>query len=222
VEANAVAAQSVPYPTVGAGDIIFLANAAGPVGQAAPTPADTDFQQIVGRTSNGSTYLFWKIANGTETGTMSLTRSDGSGQCYSQMCAFTGGPTTLSGNVHATNTVGTGSTTNLPYPGLTITQPNCLVIALSSKPANSSGFNVPAAFTGKIAESHSTAGMCMLWEYALQTTATTITAGTFTATTDTSNSRNAVIAALLPLVAAPNALLTWPKQTFVTQTLIQV
>lgn len=201
VEANVVQVQNVPYPTVNAGDIIFLANTAGPLGQAAPTLADTDFQLVVGRTTNGSTYLYWKIANGTESGTMVLTRSSASGQCYSQMCAFTGGPPSLSGNIHTTNTVGTGSTTTLPYPALTITQPNGLVIALASKASNSFGWNVPSAFTAKIAESNTSAGMCMLWEYAIQTTATSITAGSFTATTDVANSRNAVAAVFLPGVA---------------------
>jgi len=203
VEANAVQTQNVPYPTVNAGDIIFLANTAGPVGQTAPTLADTDFVQIVGRTTNGSTYLYWKIAVGSESGTMLLTRSTNSGQCYSQMCSFTGGPSSLSGNVHTTNTVGTGSTTTLPYPALTITQPNCLVIALASKPSNSFGWNIPSAFTAKIAESNASAGMCMLWEYAIQTTATSITAGSFTATTDVASSRNAVAAVFLPGGAIP-------------------
>jgi hypothetical protein len=203
VEADVVQVQNVPYPTVNAGDIIFLANAAGPIGQAAPTLADTDFQPVVNRTSSGSMYLYWKIANGTESGTMTLTRSTNSGQCYSQMCAFTGGPTTLTGNIHTTNTAGGGSAATLPYPALTITVPNCLVIALASKPSNSFGWNVPAPFTAKISESHATAGMCMLWEYAIQTTATSITAGTFTATTDVANSRTGVAAVFLPASAAP-------------------
>lgn len=198
VEANVSASLSVPYPTVSAGDIIFYAEAAGPIGQAESTKGDTDFQLIVGRTTNGSTYLYWKIASGTETGTMAVTRSTASGQCYGQMAAFTGGPSTLSGNVHVTNTVGTGATTGLPYPALTITQNNCLIIALGSKASNCFGWNVPSVFDAKVAENHAAAGMCMLWEYAIQTTAASITAGSFTATTDVSNSRNSVMAALLP------------------------
>jgi hypothetical protein len=200
IEKNNSSPAAVAYPTVSAGDIIFLAMTSGPTGGSF-TPADTDFVSVVTRTTNASTTLFWKVANGTESGTTNVTYSSG-GQCYGQMCAFTGGPSTVSGNVHTTGNTGLGATTGLAYAGLTITQPNCLVIALGCKVGNAFGFNVPAPFDAEIAESHSSNGLCMVWDYKIQTTATTITTGNWTISTDVSASRNAVSAAFLsgPLV----------------------
>jgi len=221
-EFNAVASGSIGYPSgTAAGKILFCAYHAGPTGQAAPTLADTDFQLIVSRTTNASSYLFWKVATGSEGSTMLVTRPTNSGQAYAEMCCFDGGPSTITGNVHATNTAGLGVTTGLGYPSLTITQPGCLVVVTGCKPANCSGFNVPSPFDAEIDEQHSAAGMCMVWDYKIQTTATNITAGTWTISSDASASRNAVIAALLPGVPDPQALLSWPKQTFVSETIVQ-
>lgn len=195
-EANNLASINVAYPTVSAGDIIFLALTSGPTGGSF-TPADTNFASVVTRTTNASTTLFWKVASGTESGTNNITYSSG-GQCYGQMCAFKGGPGTVTGNVHATNNTGLGATTGLAYAGLTITQPNCLVIVVGCKVGNAFGFNVPAPFDAEIAESHTSAGLCLVWDYKIQTTATTIATGNWTISTDVSASRNAVSAAFLP------------------------
>lgn len=195
VEKNNSTPAAVPYPLVSAGDSIFLAMASGPVGGTF-TPADTGFTPVVIRTASGTTQLFWKIADGTESGTTNVAYSSG-GQCYGQMCAFTGGPSVTTGNVHTTATAGSGSTLGLPYPAATITVPNCLVIFLGSKAANCSGFNVPAVFDAEIAENHSALGMSMVWDYAIQTAAASITAGSFTITTDVSVPRNTVMAAFL-------------------------
>ena len=197
-EFNAVASGSIGYPSgTAAGKILFCAYHAGPVGQGAPTFADTDFQLIVSRTTNASSYLYWKVATGSEGSTMLVTRPTAGGQAYAEMCCFDGGPSTITGNVHVTNSTGTGATTTLPYPSLAVTADNCLIIATGCKPANCSGFNVPAVFDGEIDEQHSSAGMCMVWDYKIQTVATAITAGSWSITTDVSASRNTVAAALL-------------------------
>jgi hypothetical protein len=198
VQFNVTQTKSVDYPLgIVAGQPIFFALCAGPAGQAVPTLSDTDFQVAVSRTTTATTHLLWKIANGTETGTITCNRGTASGQAYAQMATFNGGPASITGNVHASSGTGGGAALGLNYPSLTITADNCLVIALGCKPNNCSGFNVPSPFDAEIDESNSSAGMCMVWDYAIQTAAASISSGSWTITTDVSSSRNTVIAAFL-------------------------
>ncbi len=201
---NVVQTGNVAYPAgLAAGVPIFLAFAAGPPGQAQPTLGDTDFVAAVIRNTQVTTYLYWKIATGAEGASMTLDRGTSSGFAYAQMCTFTGGPTTVTGNVHAQAGTGSGPTTGLIYPSLTITQNGCLIITVAAKPFNASGVNVPAAYDAKISENHSSAGMLMVWEYAIQTAATNFASGAFTIGTDGSASRGGISAAFLPAAIAP-------------------
>lgn len=198
-EFNAVSSGTIGYPAgIVAGTPLFIAYHAGPVGQATPTFSDTDFQLVLSRTTNASSYLFWKIATGSETGTVTVTRPTASGQAYAQMCSFGGGPSTITSNVHAISSTGGGAATGLNYPSLTITQPGCLVIATGTKAANCSGVSVPSDFNGKIDEQHSAAGMFFVWEWAIVPGATNFPGGGWTIATDVSQSRNTIGAAFLP------------------------
>src|SRR5258708_10511620 len=89
----------VPFPTtVNAGDALFLAVVAGPTGLTF-VPSDTDFVSASVRTSNLSAQLFWKIANGSETGNCDVTGTNGA--IYGHISSFTGGPASVTGNIHA-------------------------------------------------------------------------------------------------------------------------
>ncbi len=196
---------SLPYPTgISAGDILFAATHWGPI-SGTISIADTGFQAIVSRTNNATSYLWWKIASGTETGSTTVTKGGSSGQGLGQMARFTGGPTTLTGNIHVTNSTGSSATTGLFYPALTITQDNCLVMATGCKPADCFGFNVPADFDAEINEFHTGTGMCFVWDYKIQTVATNVPTGSWTISTDVSASRNTIAAALIGAAPAPTA-----------------
>jgi hypothetical protein len=213
---NAVSTLNIAYPaSITTGQPIFFAFAAAPTGQAAPTLSDTDFQVAVSRTTNASTYLFWKIANGTESGTFSCNRGTGSGQAYGEACTFNGGPAAITGNVHATATTGTGATTGLAYPSLTITQPGCLIVCLGSKVQNVSGFNIPADFDAKLDEQHSANLISFVWEFKIQTTAVNFPSGNFTIASDASGSRNTVSAAFLPGAVPPTTSMACTNGVFV-------
>jgi len=196
---NATGSFTLAYPAgITAGDILYTGANWGPTGVTI-TNSDAGFSLAVSRTTNASTYLWWKVANGTESGTITIARTGGtSGQGIGQMCRFTGGPSSTSGNVHATNSTGLGATTGLAYPSLTVTQPGCLIVTLGCKPFDCSGFNIPSEFDAEIQEANSGHGMCMVWDYKIQTTAANIIGGNWTISTDGSASRNAVIAAFLP------------------------
>jgi hypothetical protein len=197
VEGDVVSTISPPYPTgCAAGDSIFLVVHNGP-NNITPTLSDPGFSLQVSRTSSGSSSLWWKIADGTETGTVTVNRGTASGQSYAQMYLFSGGPTTTAGGLHASNAAGGGATTGIPYASMSITQPGCLVLASGMKNANCSGFSVPAPFDAELSESHSGA-ICMVSDYAIKTTAANIAAGNWQITTDKSETRNSVIAAFLP------------------------
>lgn len=214
----------VAYPTsVAAGDI-FICGLVHTIAAETFTFSDTDFQSIVIRTGNASISLWWKVANGTESGNFTVQSSDDSGGLYAQAVSFTGGPVAAnSGNVAASATFGGSAATGLSFPSLTIAANNCLVIVLGGKNCGANTFSVPGAFTAELGEAHFSTSECMVWDYVIQTTATNITGTTWTiGSGDASATRVSVIAALLPGTGAPNALLGWPKQTFVTETLIQV
>lgn len=140
--------------------------------------------------------MLYRVADGTEGASVVVT---GAGNISCSMSRFTGGPTAAN---FATSIIGTSSTgtsdVNLTWPSLTIVpNNNCLVLTGGVKQVNLTSFNVPSPWTAEINHSlTSEGGQAFVWDYLIQTTATDITAGSWTITPTTSGPRSAIIAAI--------------------------
>lgn len=106
------------------------------------------------------------------------------GQGMAQIAAFIGGPSVVSGNVHATANSGGSCTQNPITLGLTITQPNSLLIEFAELHADYVTLtSPPTGFTTISAPVfHGTNDTSALWAYQIQTTATTTSNDQFTTT----------------------------------------
>lgn len=144
--------------------------------------------------------------------------------------AFSGAPSTLTAIVDHESDAGINSTINLSSTGTSFvpTNNNCLLIYASVRgkttASDATVFTMPTNFTQIAQYAHSgnsTAGAFAHW---IQTTATSSAGAGATGTVAdaTTQAARAFRIALIPGVIAPNALLGWAKQTFVTETLIQV
>lgn len=185
---------NVAYPTgITAGQILLLI-ARIPTASATFTPSDIT-TSLYSRATNGSIELFAKIATGSESGNITLS-SSANARVNAQIARFTGGPTTLTGIVHASANSGGSAATGLPYAGLTITQPNTLVLIAGGKQVNVTSFDDVAGFT-EIGEGNGGTTNCLVWNYAIQTTAADLTAGSWTVNGDSSAARSTISVALL-------------------------
>lgn len=188
---------NVPYPSgIAAGHILFLAVSANN-GAATLTLSDIT-TEIVSRVTNGTLGLYWKIATGSESGNVTVQTASGqTGEVCAQIARFTGGPSTLTGKVHAADATGGSAATGLAFAGLDITQDGTLVLIVGAKSGGATGFAVPAAMDAEIAEGVRGTAACMVWDYNIQTTAAALEAGTWTITSDASAARRSVSAALI-------------------------
>ena len=119
--------------------------------------------------------------------------------------AYSGAPSSLTGIVHASVDELNTSTNKIGYSALTITAPNCLVIALGArnKTATTNGATFAAIASGQytlhqtsLLANNSIATACNDW---IQTTATSSTGSTQAMSlTDTTQQQESVIIALLP------------------------
>jgi hypothetical protein len=197
---------TVSYPNtptpIAAGDTIYCA-LADTVASITFTFSDTDFVPVVSRSGNAEIALYWKAANGTETGTFTVTPSSASAGLYAQTASFTGGPAATSGNVHNSSADGFAPSLTLVFPALTITAPGCLVMVVAGKNAGLVGLNIPSPFTNELGQAHFASSECFVWDYVIQTTAANVSSGSWTITSgDASASQGCVVAAMLPLGAA--------------------
>lgn len=117
-----------------------------------------------------------------------------------QIARFSGGPATLTGIVHASQTQFNSAEVDLDTPALTVTEDGCLKIWVGSKEDNFGPTVTPPGGSTLIGESNydSTSDLWMPWSYLIDTTAANISASTFdSASASTADSRSIVIA-LLP------------------------
>lgn len=186
---------SVAYPAgIAAGDILLLACEAANA-SVTITPGDIT-TSLFSRTTNGTTQLFAKIADGTETGNVSISTNN-AGWLNAQIARFTGGPSTLTGIVHASASTGSSAATGLAYAAATITVDNTLVIILGGKKVNVTGYTPPAEVPNEIGDGNGSTQNSMTWDYLIQTTATNIAGGSWTITGDSSAARSSITVALL-------------------------
>lgn len=205
---------SVPYPaSIVAGGILICMETASVATGPTMTFSDAGFSSIVLRTGNMQLGLWWKVATGTESGNFTITSSSNGGSLMAQCAFYTGGPASAtSGNVHVTNTAGGSSGNNIPrVPAATITQPNCLVIAAGAKVTGGTGISLNGQFAAEIGQNHIGTTQCFVWDDIVQTTATSITADTWTISAgDQSLSSVGVVAALLPGISVTTGPLPTP------------
>lgn len=92
--------------------------------------------------------------------------------------------------------------------------------------SNGTSYSKPSAFTSLIAQSALNGNVASFaLSYWLQTIATTIAANQSmngTIADGSAQSLQSSLFSIRPAIVAPNALMSWPKQTFVTETLIQI
>jgi len=141
-----------------------------------------------------------------------------------------GGPASITGIVDVSSDRQSTSTTVVSQTGGSVTpaNANCLVLRfgnfVKTSARDSATITPPSNFTHLTSLIRSGNVAASTIEYWLQTTATTIPINGAATSTAESTAQNyeGVVIALIPGVPAPNALLGWAKQTFVSETLIQV
>ncbi len=130
--------------------------------------------------------VFVRIADGTATDTPTVTFTGVNGRVYADISCFTGGIYAggLGSIVAASNDQTLpGTQTSVLYSALTIPLPNCLLIAATAKNKTSASdgtsFNAFSTFSSTPIDSYVAAGTDVSadWEYVLETSAASITAG---------------------------------------------
>lgn len=203
--------MAVPVASgITAGDDLFIYAGCRPGGGVAGsvnTPAG--WTSVISMNSNPTSIggaLFWKKAVGGET-TQSVTTTISAINCAGVMMRFTGGP--ASGlTPHATATLYSDGQQDISTPTLTISSPNALVFTLAARSWNDDSAGVtswPGGSTTRL--SYGTAigsnEFSLLIGSLVQTTATTITAGTVDLVSTASLRNNVMMVALLPAATAP-------------------
>lgn len=191
---------NVAYPgTIVSGDILLMAVGCTTAG-AVFTNSDIT-SSLHSRATNGQVELFAKIADGTETGNVTVS-ADQTTRVHAAIACFSGGPASLVSIAHTTGNAG-GSGTHVPFGAMTITQDNCLVLLVGRKNINWTSAGDVSNFT-ELTESNAST-QSMVWNYWIQTTQTNVSAGQWSITGDSSGSRNSIGIALLPGSALSNA-----------------
>ena len=202
-------AVAVTYPVgISIGDTVFLHCNRG-FGSGLTYTA-SDFTPLVSRNNQNSTALLYRVVDGTEGSTSSVTNSGGS-SCTYFMSWFSGGPSAAafpSSIITASTQGATGS--GLNYNALSVaSNPNCLIIMGGAKQASLTSYNIPAAFTGELMHSiTSDGGQSFVWDYLIETTAVDLASGSWTVSGDASAVHQSVGAVILPgtpVVAPPTS-----------------
>lgn len=167
------------------------------------TAVSSDFTALASRTTNNSTFLFYRVLNGSEGATTNVTVSNS--MTY-QMACFTGNPTAanMPASILSPAISGSSSSAGLNWPALTIAPGNdgCLVLGVGAKASNLTSFNTPSPWTNEIGHSiTSDAGEAFVWDYVIQNAATNISAGSWTVGGDSTVAHQALVVAILPAIA---------------------
>lgn len=192
-------AVAVTYPaSLAVGDAVFLFCNRG-FGTGITFTA-ADFTALVSRTTNNSNAILYRVIDGTEGSTESVTNSAGQ-NCSYFMARFTGGPSAanFASSIIGTAATGTGGSTGLHWPALTVSTGGALVLVAGVKQASITSFDTPSPWTGELVHSAtSDGGQAFVVDYEIQTAAANITSGLWTLGGDSSASNQAIIAAILP------------------------
>jgi hypothetical protein len=194
---------AIAYPSgIAAGDILFCAVGDDTAGKTF-TLSDSGFISIGSLSVDVSLQLWWKIATGSESGNFTVSGGGDWGQCV----RFSGGPTTLTGNVNNTSIAsGLAFGTVIPWNAMTVSASNCLIIgigyAYDNSDSISSGLDVPSPWTNQIGSNYQQWDV-FGWDYVIQTTDTNISAGQFSPSNSSSGlNQGSILAALVPAGAA--------------------
>lgn len=217
-------------PTFSAGNLFLLQTGVNSITLGAPT-----ISGWTKLTTNGTAKcaaLYGRIAVGGDTAP--TFQWDASHQAYSRIVSFSGDVyTDLTTIVALESERATNTTGKIPVQSTTApSQGNCLVIrgghCNKTSTNNGATFGDWAIDSGiytkigtELVQSGSALAASLWYEFQAFATATsTDTAGLTNA--DTNNNAQGFTIFLKSQPAAPDALLSWPKQTFVTETIIQI
>lgn len=142
---------------------------------------------------------FFVIADKIDGGSESAPSTAANGTSLAQLFAYRGGPSSLTGLLHASATAGSVQcTTNPPIPALTITQNNTLVLGIAFQLDNYTGFTSnPSGFTTADHNAYDgSSDLSLMVAHQIQTTATNIGAGNFTTAGATQQTCNGVTISL--------------------------
>jgi hypothetical protein len=194
----------VAYPTgITAGQLLtinYYSRNGGGGGNNLSIPSG--WESLIYQDTLGRTGLIGKVADGTETGTLSLS-FPGDGAVSAQMARFTTGTTgwTLAAQVHATASALSAPTADAPTVALAISEASTLVLVTAGRNKNITPFTAPPANFTQIGEIGNTPNfLCSAWAYWIQTTATNVPADKFdsAATSSDGSTRSTIVSLIAP------------------------
>lgn len=180
---------NVAYPASVVSGNILLLKVHDESGAATITPTGIT-TSVALRTTNGVDQVFCKVADGSESGNLTVSGST-TNRVIAQVAQFSGGTCT----VITSATGGSSATTGLPYTGLTIAENSALVVLSGGKSINVTSYSPPAGFTN-IGQGNSSTLVSMTWDYQIQTNAASIASGVWGITGDQVGGRSSVSVAL--------------------------
>lgn len=151
---------------------------------------------LCGSTTSSPVSISATVAVGNEDGTTVTISASGTGRVQAVILRYSGGPSNLSGIVHDCQNAGGGATTGLPWPGLTVTQNNTLVLVVGGKSNVAWTSVTPDAGTERV-DAASGSIMSLVVDEVVQTTAANFSSGSWTITGDGSGARRTVAVSLL-------------------------
>ena len=212
------------------GDLLLVGTAEGPGTDTIADPAG--WTRLSPNNRARQLVLFGKLAASTaDTLPTVQWSSSTSNHAWIIAMAYSGAPATLTGIVDASGDNESTNTQNIGgvFGTVTPAQSNDLVIRIGVKnktsASNGTTFTPPANFTSIAQQAPNSLAACGVWEEWIQTTATAVpsSASVGSLADATAQAFESVVVCLIGGAAnSPSALLSWPKQTFVTETLIQV
>jgi hypothetical protein len=191
----------VPYPSgITAGQLLVLFYYSRANGNLMSVPSG--WESLVYEDTLGRNGMIGKVADGTETGSLSLTFPT-DGMTTGQMARFTTSTTgwTLSAQVHATANAQGAPQVDAPTAALAISQNNTLVLVTAGRNKNITPYVTPPANFTQIGEIGDTPNfVASAWAYWIQTTATNVPADKFdsAATSADGTTRSTIVSLIAP------------------------
>jgi hypothetical protein len=183
-------------------------------GEAVTTPSGYTLLETVERTDTGEsirTSVFCKIAGASEGSITTDTTGTGTGDAQAGRAVTLRGTDSCSTIVAHTAESATAAETGLSHPALTVSTANTIVMAFGSKRACEACVWDTLTTSGLVwSEQHDNNGasgddFSYVLDYVIQTTATNVASGAFTATSgDETQQTVAILLSLKPAAAAPS------------------
>lgn len=190
---NTASVTPTLHASTAEGDLIFCAHASSDRGDDITLDGATGYTDLeeVFHTADGNFIrmeVAAKIAGASESDPTFSTSNQGVGDVQIAQCAtFRGTLNTVTGIVaHVNEADSVGTAGQVQYPSLTVTTDNTVVLIIGSKQTSWASVDAEAGFT-EIGEPATTGGddVGLIWNYVIQTTAANISAGNWTANTET-------------------------------------